>query len=217
MSHARHSPTSYLFWLTALLITAHAVIAPWSAQAGEVPPPKPEPAAVRDDRFQASVESAINFGVNNPNHYVTNPYFLSVRWQPFATEQFFHTPVTFAHQWEFGTVIVPFYQGPENHYFGLFVGTRLVCGLPGSRWTVYVGGRFAVGAIDSSGPPHGQGQDLTFNGIVTGGVQYQISPRQQISLSLLYQHFSNGGLSEPETPNNGLNTLGPMLGWNFSF
>ncbi len=188
-----------------------------SLRAGDAPAPTPEPAPVRDNRFQFAVESAVNFGVNNPNHYVTNPYFLTARWQPYATEQFFHTPFTFTRQWEFGAVIVPFWHGPEHHYFGLHVGTRLVYGRTGSPWSVYVGGRFAVGAIDSSGPPHGQGQDLTFNGIVSGGLQYQITPRQQVSLSLLYQHFSNGGLSEPERPNIGLNTLGPMVGWDISF
>ena len=41
--------------------------------------------------------------------------------------------------------------------------------------------------------------------------------RQKISLGVLYEHFSNAGLSEPEKPNIGLNTIGPLFEWNISF
>ncbi len=64
---------------------------------------------------------------------------------------------------------------------------------------------------------YGQGEDLTFSPMVNGGVLYQVSPRQKIGLSLLYEHFSNAGLSEPEVRNEGLNTVGPMFEYNVSF
>lgn len=171
----------------------------------------------RDDRFQFADETAINFGVNNPNHYVINPHFFSVRWQPKAAESFFHTPILFIQQFELTAAVVPFWQGPEHHYFGGGVGTRLIYTKEGSRWSLFVGGRLLVGAIDSSGPPHGQGQDLTFSPTVSGGLLYQINAKQRVSLGLLYEHFSNAGMSEPEAPNIGLNTLGPVLEWNVSF
>ena len=159
----------------------------------------------------------MGFGIDNPNHYVTNPQVLTLRWQPRPTEQFFHTPFTFAHQFGVGAVIVPIWQGPEHHYFGLAISTRLIYGKTGSRFSVYLDGQFAVGDIDSSGPPHGQGEDLTFSALVSAGVQYQITPRQRISFGLLYEHFSNGGLSEPQEPNIGLNLLGPKFEWRVAF
>ena len=183
---------------------------PTSDKAVEVVPPP-------DDRFQFSYETAINLGINNPNNYIINPQIFEVRFQPRKAEQFFHTPFTFSHQWEVTGVAVPFLQGPEHHYFGLGIGTRLVYTKPGSHWSIFVDGKFVAGFIDASGPPHGQGEDLTFSPMVNGGVLYEISPRQKIGLSLFYEHFSNAGLSEPEVRNEGLNTIGPMIEYNVSF
>ena len=193
------------------------------ARAGDpaAPAPSPAPASLvnthDDDRFQFAFENAICFDLNNPNHYVINPYLLILRWQPTHTEQFFHTPITFTRQYEVNADIVPFWRGPEQHYFGGGVGVRLLYGKTGSHFSFFIEGRLAVGGIDSSGPPHGEGQDLTFNPMGDLGIMYRVANRQQVSLGVLYSHFSNAGLSEPERPNIGINTLGPMVEWNFKF
>lgn len=185
--------------------------------AGDPTPPPLATPPPHDDRFTFAYETAVNFGINNPNHYVINPHILSLRWQPYHTEQFFHTDFTFARQFEINAVAVPFWHGPEQHYFGGGVGTRLVYGKTGSHFSVWFEGRLVVGAIDSSGPPYGQGEDLTFSPMGSGGVMYEVTGRQKISLGVLYEHFSNAGLSEPEKPNIGLNTIGPLFEWNISF
>lgn len=188
-------------------------------RAGEPTPPAaltrvPDP---DDDRFEFAYESAVNFDLNNPNHYIINPQIALVRWQPYHTEQFFHTDFTFTRQFEINAEAVPFWRGPEQHYFGGGVGVRLIYGKTGSKFSMYLQGRLAVGAIDSSGPPHGEGQDLTFNPMGAIGVTYRANRHQKVSLGVLYSHFSNAGLSEPERPNIGINTLGPMVEWAYSF
>ena len=193
------------------------------SRAGDTAAPAPSPAPAPlvnlhdDDRFQFAFENAICFDLNNPNHYVINPYLLILRWQPTHTEQFFHTPITFTRQYEVNADLVPFWRGPEQHYFGGGVGVRLLYGKTGSNFSFFIEGRLAVGGIDSSGPPHGEGQDLTFNPMGDLGIMYNATGRQKVSLGVMYSHFSNAGLSEPERPNIGINTLGPMVEWNVSF
>ena len=192
---------------------------PAPVRAGDATPPAPLIRAPddNDNRFEFAYESAVNFDLNNPNHYVINPHIILVRWQPYHTEQFFHTDFTFTRQFEINAEAVPFWRGPEQHYFGGGVGVRLIYGKTGSKFSLYLQGRLAVGGIDSSGPPHGEGQDLTFNPMGALGVTYKASAFQKVSLGVLYSHFSNAGLSEPARPNIGINTLGPMVEWAISF
>lgn len=199
-------------WLILFLFLAAATL-----RAGEPPAAAPEPAPPEWNRFEFAFETGAMWGLNNPNHYVTAPQILSLRWQKDAPEQFFHTPFTFSRQWVISAVIVPFLHGPETHYFGLGLGPRMVLAKPGSRFSVYIDGRFAVGTIDSTGPPYGQGQDMTFSALVGSGVMYQVGKTSRISLGFLYEHFSNGGLSEPETPNIGLDTIGPKFEFSIGF
>ena len=52
---------------------------------------------------------------------------------------------------------------------------------------------------------------------MTGGVAYKITPRFKVGAAFLYEHFSNGAFSEPEVPNIGLDTIGPVLSATVSF
>ncbi len=200
-------------WLLASIFCMAAAL-----RAG---PPTPDKSMVtnpdRDDRFSFAYETSINLGIDNPNNYIINPQILEVRWQPFHAKPFFNTPFVFVQEFAFGAAAVAFLQGPEHHYFGLGVGPRWLYTKPGSHWSIHFDGRLYAGFIDSSGPPHGQGQDLTFMPTVNGGVLYAVSPRQEIGLSLFYEHFSNAGMSEPERHNVGLNSVGPMFEYNVSF
>lgn len=189
----------------------------WLAGAragGPVVAPVPAPV---ERHWEAGVETGVMFGLNNPNDYVTAPQIFSLRWQPAPEEPFFATPLKLRWQFTFGLVAVPFVHGPESHYFGLAVGRRMNFRKPGSRFGGYIEGRFAVGAIDSSGPRYGQGQDLTFSALVGAGATFQLSERARLGLGFLYEHFSNGGLSEPEVENVGLDTVGPNLSLQVTF
>jgi hypothetical protein len=207
--------------VTLLLLLA-CVSGAASLRAGENPaptPPPPAPVAPAPDwyRFEFGFESGVTFGIDNPNHYITTPEILTLRWQPKPPEQFFHTPFTFSRQYLLSADFVAIPRGPEDHYFGLGVGLRAIWAKPGTPYSIYADGRFVVGAIDSSGPPAGQGQDLTFSPLVGLGVQYQLNHRMKVSLGALYEHFSNAGLSEPQVKNVGLNTIGPKFEFNYSF
>jgi hypothetical protein len=187
-----------------------------SARAGKDAPPEPEP-EVAWSRWEFAQETAVTFGVNNPNDYVVAPQIFTLRWQPTAPEQFFHTSFIMSRQFTLSAIAAPFLHGPENHYFGGGIGVRQTWTRPGSRFFLYIDGRFMMGAVDSSGPPYGQGQDFAFSALVGGGLMYQVAPRVRVGLGVLYEHFSNGGLSEPEVENIGLDTVGPNLSVNVAF
>ena len=175
---------------------------------------KPEPAW---HPFSASIETAATFGYRNFNDYQLLPEIISLRYQRRPPEQFFHTPLTFSQEWALSVALVDFEHGLENHYFGLGLGPRLIFGLPNSRFSVYADGRFFVGWVDSTGMEGGQGQDMTFSAISSLGILYQVNPQLKIGAAFFYEHFSNGGFSEPEMENIGLDTVGPSLSLNYTF
>jgi hypothetical protein len=200
-----------------LIVGLLALAAP-ASRAGENPPPVPlPPPAPAWNRFDFSFETGVTFGIDNPNHYITTPQILTLAWQPKPPEQFFHTPLTFSRQYLVSADAVAIPRGPEDHYFGLGVGVRAILAKPGTPFSVYFDGRFIVGAIDSSGPPAGQGQDLTFSPLVSAGVQYTITHRLKVGIGCIYEHFSNAGFSEPQVKNVGLNTVGPKFEFDYAF
>ena len=210
-------PRPRSFWLSLSLLAC--LFAGRSVRAGEnnpPPPPMPPPTPAWS-RFAFAFETGVTFGIDNPNHYITTPEILTLRWQPQPPEQFFHTPFTLSRQWTWSVEAVAIPRGPEDHYFGTGPGVRAVFGKPGSRFTLYYDGRFIVGDIDSSGPPSGQGEDLTFSALVGSGVEDEIKHRLKVSVGFLYEHFSNGGLSEPQVKNVGLNTVGPKFEFSYAF
>jgi long-subunit fatty acid transport protein len=62
--------------------------------------------------------------------------------------------------------------------------------------------------------PWAQGQDLTFNFILGGGVRYNFNPRYSISTGIAYMHVSNAYLSQPKVTDHGMNVYGPTFGVN---
>ena len=198
-----------------------------AARAGDAPPPKtvlrPTPGESWP-RFEVAVETGLGFGLNNPGDYQTAPQLLTLRLAPFRP--FRLGDYRLLHQFSVNAAAVPFYHDrrdynddrhAESFYFGAGVGARLVLSKPRCPWELSVDGRFYVGDIDSQGPPFGQGQDLTFSAVVTGGVAYKVTPHLKVGASFMYEHFSNGALSEPEVPNIGLDTIGPLLSATLSF
>ncbi len=211
------------FLLPALWVLASA---PAAVRAGEASAKAVLHPAPREDwpRLEFTVESGLGFGLNNPGDYQTAPQLLTLRLAPFPP--FRLGDYRLLHQFSVNVAAVPFYHNRRNYrddghaetfYFGGGVGARLVLSKPGCPWELSVDGRFYVGDIDSQGPPFGQGQDLTFSAVVTGGVAYKVTPHFKVGAAFLYEHFSNGALSEPEVPNIGLDTIGPMLSATVSF
>jgi hypothetical protein len=114
--------------------------------------------------------------------------------------------------------IIP--QGPESRYAAYMMGIRYNFVQPNWRVAPYIEGRVGVGFVDAKGPKgvnYAQGQDLTFNFNLGAGLRYNFSPRYSMSIGIGYMHISNLYLSEPKTPNFGINVFGPALGFNYGF
>ena len=219
-----NAPVMRRLILPTLLALANS---PAVVRAGEASSPKGvlQPAPREGfPRYEFVFESGLGFGLNNPGDYQTAPQLFTLRLLPFrvATVGGFQL----VHQVSVNAAAVPFYHDRRNYhdarhaescYFGVGVGARLVLSKPGCPWELSMDGRFYVGDLDSQGPPFGQGQDLTFSVVVTGGVAYRFTPHLKVGASFLYEHFSNGALSEPEVPNIGLDTIGPLLSATVTF
>jgi hypothetical protein len=172
-----------------------------------------EPATRR--QWEVGLETAGIFGVRNPNRYVLAPQLLSIAWQPFPEWTLGGLRVrgqvlaTFA-----GEAIV---HGPESYFLAGALRLRLIFPLGDSRWSFYADTGAGIGGVDSNDSPYGQGQDLTFCLITSGGMRYAVSERWSMWAGLLWQHLSNADMSEPRRRNTGLDALGPVLGVSFGF
>ena len=166
-------------------------------------------------RFEFSIESAYLLGfAGNPHSYEVNANFLTarVRWGDWTDRPGFFRGY---NQVYFSAEAQPIIRGIENHYFGMNVGLRYNFGSATSRLTPYFSGGLGLGFIDSNADNFGsQGQDFTFNVLSAAGVSYKFNDHFSGQLGLLYEHFSNAGLTDP---NPSLNLLGPQLGFSYSF
>jgi Lipid A 3-O-deacylase (PagL) len=166
-------------------------------------------------RFEFSIESAYLLGfAGNPHSYEVNANFLTARarWGDFTDREGFFRGY---NQVYFSAEAQPIIRGIENHYFGMNVGLRYNFGRAGSRFMPYFSGGLGLGFIDSNADNFGsQGQDFTFNVLTAAGVSCKLTDRLSGQLGLLYEHFSNAGLTNP---NPSLNLLGPQLGFSYSF
>lgn len=77
--------------------------------------------------------------------------------------------------------------------------------------------RMAAGAIDSRGARDGQGQDFSFALQTAGSIEFYPTERLTIRAGVMWQHLSNADLSEPQSPNTGLDAIGPQLGFSYLF
>ncbi len=106
-------------------------------------------------------------------------------------------------------------RGPEHLYAAFMFGVRRNFVQPNWRVVPYAEARAGVGYTDAKGPYgvlYAQGQDLTFNFILGGGVRYNFSPRYSISSGIAYMHVSNAYLSQPKVYDYGINVFGPTVG-----
>ena len=166
-------------------------------------------------RFELSIESAYLLGAfNNPHSYEVNANLLTgrVRWGDFTDREGFFRGY---NQVYVSAEAQPIIRGIENHYFGMNVGLRYNFGRAGSRLMPYFSGGLGMGFIDSNADNIGsQGQDFTFNVLSAAGISYKFNDHVSGQLGILYEHFSNAGLTDP---NPSLNLFGPQLGLSYSF
>ena len=105
-------------------------------------------------------------------------------------------------------------SGPESVYLGFSASPSLEYWFPGRTTSLYasIGGGF--GTVDSTDVPGGQGQDFTLNWFASAGVRHYLKPGFAVSAGMMFQHWSNGGATDP---NPGLDSLGPVIGasWHF--
>jgi lipid A 3-O-deacylase len=105
-------------------------------------------------------------------------------------------------------------HGPESRYIG-------VAGSPSLEWwnqsgttSLYTGSGGGAGLIDSQHVKGAQGQDLTFNWFIRGGLEHITLNGLHLTAGIMYQHMSNGG--QP-VPNPGIDALGFTLGCGRKF
>ncbi len=150
-----------------------------------------------------------------PYHYTLVPVFPSLRWQlgklngPWILRG--NTDVTFTGS----LTLIP--RGAETHYAAFDLGGRRNFVHRNWRTSPYFEVRGGAGFIDAKGPSgvrYGQGQNFTFTLALGSGVRYNFSPRYSISAGVAYFHISNAFLSLPLHDDNGINVVGPLIGFN---
>ena len=165
-------------------------------------------------RFEVAAESAyLMCFINNPHGYEVAAEFLTgrVRWGVVQSDDWRRG----YQQFYLTAEAQPIVRGVENHYFGMNFGLRYNFVPLHSRWSPYVSGGVGLGWIDSNAAVGGsQGQDFTFNILAAAGLSYRVNERWKIDGGILYEHFSNGGQTDP---NPSLNLLGPQIAVSYTF
>ena len=165
-------------------------------------------------RIEFALETGYLFGaINPPADYQIGALFLTerIRWGVIRSDSWLRG----YHQFYISAIAEPIFKGIENHYFGFNVGFRYNFVQPHWRFVPYISGGVGAGGIDSHPEvPGGQGQDFTFNILSAAGVSYIVNDHWKVDVGALYQHFSNGGQTDP---NPSLNLFGPQLGVGYSF
>ncbi len=165
-------------------------------------------------RFEIAAETSYLLGsFANPNSYEVGAQFITarLRWGTIQHDGFFRG----YNQVYFLGTAEELFRGPENHYFGISTGFRFNFVQRGWKLIPYVSGGVGLGWIDSHSEIFGaQGQDFTFNILSAMGVSYPVNDHLKIQVGALYEHFSNGGQTDP---NPSLNLFGPQIGVTYSF
>ncbi len=107
-------------------------------------------------------------------------------------------------------------EGPESAYLGFSASPSVEYWFnKDNHFTcLYASVGGGVGLIDSTDIPGGQGQDFTLNWFATAGVRHYLTNQFALSAGVMFQHWSNGGATDP---NPGLDALGPVLGMTWHF
>jgi opacity protein-like surface antigen len=114
-----------------------------------------------------------------------------------------------------------FYQtvvnGPETRFVGFMAGPQYNFVQPKWKVVPFVGAQVGLGFTDSRPELYAQGQDFCFTFQVNAGARYFFDKNWSLALEVDYQHYSNGGLSEPAFQNTGLDLFGPQASIVYAF
>ena len=159
----------------------------------------------------------------SPQHYTLVPVFPSVRWQmgdvhgPWFLRG--NTDMTFT----LSVTGIP--RGPENVYDAFDLGFRRNFVQRNWRVAPYFEVRIGAGFLNAQEPftmsgkgflanGYAQGQDFTFTMMMGSGFRYNFNGRTSMEIGATYFHISNAYLSEPAFDDNGINVVGPLIGFN---
>jgi len=160
----------------------------------------------------------------NPLHYTLVPIIPSFRWHlgKLSGPSFLRGNCDVSAA--IAITLIP--RGPEKIYGAFDLGIRRNFVHRNWRVAPYFEGRLGAGFIDAKERPgpgyagnnYAQGEDYTFTVMTGAGVRYNISPRYSAQLGATYYHVSNAYLSEPKWDDNGINVVGPIIGfyWRIS-
>jgi hypothetical protein len=171
-----------------------------------------------ENRVEVGIETGQLFDVGGgtPRYHIA-PQILTVHWQldDIGNEGWRRGNTEFI----FSGYFTPVIKGIEDRYIGALWGPRYNFVQEGWDIVPYLGARVGIGFNDSRSNQQqkGQGQDFVFTFMVEVGAKYIINDQLNVGLGVMYQHFSNAGLSEPQRINYGLDTLGPVLSLNYGF
>jgi Lipid A 3-O-deacylase (PagL) len=173
--------------------------------------------AVAQTRSQLALETGVTFGIRNRNDYVLQPIFLTYSLEPFGRRLELGENWELSHEALFSALHVVIWNGVENRYTGVVFRGRFSLHSTKSPWTISLDGGGGVGVFDSTRADAAQGQDFAFNITSSLKVRYRLRDHLELYAGVLYQHLSNLDLSEPEVPNVGLDSAGPIvgIGWEF--
>jgi hypothetical protein len=105
-------------------------------------------------------------------------------------------------------------NGPESLYVGVSASPSIEWWDKTGRWALFGGAGGGFGLIDSREIEGGQGQDFTLHWFIRGGIEHVMPGSARLTLGVMFQHMSNGGATDP---NPGINALGLMLGYSWTY
>lgn len=199
---------------TFFLILCTVMSFAWSLHAGSPAPLALSPAS-RLDQPIFEISASYLTKITSPN--ATHPYRLSSLQFTLKSPGHLRAEIfggTLAVRATVSLLAEAVSGGPESSYFGLAARPSLEWWPREENYYLFFSPGGGVGWIDSRGVPGGQGQDLTLNILIDGGVGIFLNAHSAVKLGVQFQHFSNGGATDP---NPGLNALGPVLGFSVVF
>ena len=168
-----------------------------------------------EDVVSLSAETAGLFSIGNSNNYRYLPQLITVGWQldEIGNEGWNRGNTEFL----FSGMYAPVIHGPNPWFTGGLFGPRYNFIQEGWPVVPYLESRVGFMFTDATGAPESQGQDFCFTFEIGVGVRIPVTEQLSVNFAAIYQHISNGGLSEPEHENVGLDSIGPSLSVTWAF
>ena len=168
-----------------------------------------------EDVVSLSAETAGLFSIGNSNDYRYLPQLITVGWQldEIGNEGWNRGNTEFL----FSGMYAPVIHGPNPWFTGALFGPRYNFIQAGWPVVPYLESRVGFMFTNATGAPDSQGQDFCFSFEIGIGVRIPVTEQLSVNLGAMYQHISNGGLSEPEHENVGLDSIGPTLSVTWAF